>query len=550
MSSTFDFIIVGGGTAGVVIASRLRQSLPSASIALIEAGPNAVDHPLVNDVSSPNLWFAMMPLGLVVDYSTIPQPHLDNREIMNVAGRFLSGSSGVNVGHWMRPSAADCELIAQKAGNEAFRFENMVKYFRRVENHFDTTADKEYYGFGGPVGTVGGRKYPLREKIQESARRLGHEVNPHASRGEQLGLVDLVQCYKPTSDSTSTRQHSARVYDLSGVDVRCDAPVARILFDDSKRAIGVELVSGEKLLARNEVVVSCGTQKTPQLLMLSGVGPADELAKFDVPVIVDAPAVGQNLMDHSAMLQVFKLKDEAKGYAQPFEGTNRTEYGLGLAADFNLFAHIPAEELKPHFIDDGRDADLDTYAAEKRCHFMIVPMYDTVFAPPPIFPTVSNDGKHICLISLHMMPLSRGTVSLRSSNIMDHPVCNPRFLSTNTDRFVMRRALRENLALVSTTPMAEEVEGEVAPLGFQALTVESSDEEIDARIRATSITISHPMGTCALGKVLGGDFKVKGVEGLRVCDASVFPVPVAAMPSCTIYAMAELCAEVIAGRYK
>jgi choline dehydrogenase-like flavoprotein len=114
----------------------------------------------------------------------------------------------------------------------------------------------------------------------------------------------------------------------------------------------------------------------------------------------------------------------------------------------------------------------------------------------------------------------------------------------------MRRALRENLTLVSTTPMAEEVEGEVAPLGFQALTVESSDEEIDARIRATSITISHPMGTCALGQVLDGDFKVKGVEMLRVCDASVFPVPVAAMPSCTIYAMAELCAEVIAGKYK
>jgi choline dehydrogenase-like flavoprotein len=317
MTSTFDFIIVGGGTAGVVIASRLKSYLPDSSIALIEAGPNAVDHPMVNDVSSAAAWLPMMFQGLVVDYSTVPQPHLNNREIMNVAGRFLSGSSGVNVGHWMRPSTVDCELIAARAGNDAFRFENMVKYFRRVETHFDDSADKEYYGFDGPIGTVGGRKYPLREKFQASAEMLGHKLNPNASRGEQLGLVDLVQCFKSTSDSTSTRQHSAHVYDLGGVDVRCDAPVARVLFDDAKRAVGLELVSGEKLLARKEVVVSCGAQRTPQLLMLSGVGPSQELAKFDIPVVLDAPAVGQNLFDHSAMLQIFKLKDAAKGYAQP-----------------------------------------------------------------------------------------------------------------------------------------------------------------------------------------------------------------------------------------
>jgi choline dehydrogenase-like flavoprotein len=147
-----------------------------------------------------------------------------------------------------------------------------------------------------------------------------------------------------------------------------------------------------------------------------------------------------------------------------------------------------------------------------------------------------------------MMPLSRGTVTLKSKDPLENPVCDPRFFSTHTDRFIMRRAIREGLLLAATSPLGEEIEGEVAPLGSATLTKDSLDEEIDARVRAETMTISHPIGTCALGTVLDANFKVKGVEGLRVCDASVFPEPIAVMPSCMIYAMAELCAKIIAGR--
>jgi choline dehydrogenase-like flavoprotein len=547
MASAYDYIIVGGGTAGVTIASRLKQYLPNSRIALLEAGPNAVDHPKVNTVSDGSEWLQLMAEGLTVDYSTIPQPYLDNREIMNPAGRLLSGSSGVNVGNWMRPSTVDCDLIAERVGSDKFTFKNLVEYFKRLEKHFDPDADPEHYGFEGGIHTMGGRKYPMRDILQTTAEKLGHRYNSNATKGDPIGLVDFVQNFKATTESTAVRQHSARVYDLSGVDILCDAPVARVLFDSDKRATGVELVSGEVLHASKEVIVSCGTQRTPQLLMLSGIGPASELKKHNISLVLEAPAVGQNLFDHSGIFSFYKLKDGSKGYARPFTSTNKPEYGQGPPVDFTLFGHIPKDELRPHLIADGED-DTSAIVRERRCHYMSLTFYDARFAPPPLYPSIKEDNAHIGIAALHMLPLSRGTVTLKSASPADNPVCDPKFFSTETDRFILRRAVRENLKIVSTAPFADEIDTEIAPLGFPVLTKDSSDDEIDKRTRAMTMTVSHPMGTCALGTVLDGEFRVKGATGLRVCDASVFPEPVAAMPSCLIYALAEMCAEMVVGK--
>lgn len=547
MTSTYDYIIVGGGLAGVTIASRLKQYLPDSRIALLEAGPDAVEYPKVNNVSDGTEFLQLMAEGLTVDYSTTPQAHLDNRQIMNPAGRLLSGGSGVNVGNWMRPSTADCDLLATRAGNEKFMYKNLVKYFKRIEKHFDPAADPEIYGFDGGIHTIGGRKYPLRDIVQTSMEKLGHKYNPNATKGDPVGLTDFVQNFKATSDSTAVRQHSARVYSLTGVDVLCDTPAARILFDDSMRATSVQLVSGKVLHASNKIIISCGTQRTPQLLMLSGIGPASELSKHNIPLLLDAPAVGQNLFDHNAMFIFHKLKDPTKGYARPFKGTNKPEYGQGLPMDFTLFGRITRDELLPYLLADGED-ESSVILNDKRCHFMSLVFYDARYAPPPLYPSIREDNAHIGLAAFHMLPLSRGSVSLKSASPSDDPVCDPKFLSTHTDRFIMRRTVRENLKIASTPPFADVIDTEVAPLGFPVLTQESSDEDVDKRIRAMTATVSHPMGTCALGTVLDGEFRVKGVQGLRVCDASMFPEPVAAMPSCLIYALAEVCAEMVAGK--
>jgi choline dehydrogenase-like flavoprotein len=311
----------------------------------------------------------------------------------------------------------------------------------------------------------------------------------------------------------------------------------------------VQLISGETLHATKEVIVSCGTQKTPQLLMLSGIGPASELAAQSIPLFVDAPAVGQNLFDHSAVMQFFKLKNASNGFARPWKDTVRPEYAQGLAVDFSLFGHIPPSSFLPSLRADSQYLSPSPMTTDERTHFMSLMFYDALFAPPPLYPSISHKGgEYIGMAAMHMFPLSRGTVSLASNNPSDNPVINPNFIGTETDRFILRHAIRENLNILATSPLAEEIDGEVAPLNSKALNKNSSDEEIDQRVKATMGTVCHPMGTCALGTILESDFRVKGVRGLRVCDASVFPEPVAAMPSCAVYAFGEMCADMVAER--
>ncbi|KAL1612620.1 hypothetical protein SLS60_000849 [Paraconiothyrium brasiliense] len=554
----FDYIIVGGGTAGIPIASRLSSYLPDKKVLLLEAGPNAIMHP---KVTVPSKIFDLIGEGLLIDYSTTPQKHCNDRQILNLAGRMLSGSSGGNVGVWMRASSTDYDLIAERAGHARFRFKNMVKYFKKAEKWYDEKADVEFHGFEGPLHTVGGRKYPLRPYIQEAANKIGFKYNPNATKGDTTGLVDLVQCFRKTSDSSSERQHSARVYDLSKVDVRCESPVAKVLIDGKRMsATGVELFTGERLFARKEIIVACGAQRSPQLLMLSGIGPREELKKHDIEVHIDAPLVGKNLFDHACVTQYYKLKDPTKGFALPFDGTMRPEYGQGFPWEFNLFSHISPSALAPVLAaDKGRvlssgDGEQHPHLRDKRCHFMLLPFYFPILADLSAYSPeiVVGDGKHIAITALNLLPLSRGTVTLRSSNPSDQPVCDPEFMSTESDRFILRTAIRMTLTLVSTPPFADVLDGETPPVDsrYPALTTESSDQEIDERVKEYMQTIAHPMGTCALGDVLDSEFRVQGMKGgnLRVCDASVFPEPLAGMPSCTIYAFAEMCADLIAGR--
>lgn len=535
----------------MVIASRLSEYFPTSSIALVEAGPNLVNDP---DVIDPQGFSKLLEAGRIPDYSTTPQAHLNNRKISNLAGRFLSGSSGINVGVWLRASSTDFRIVAEKAGHKRFEFENLLPYFKRTETFWDENADPKYHGFNDAVHTVGGRKYPLREDVERSYERLGYKYNPDCMAGDPTGLCELTQSYIATSPSTSDRQHSGRTYDLSKVHPIRESPVARVLFDSSKRAMGVELVDGKGLVAREEVIVSCGTQKTPQLLMLSGIGPASELAVQGIPLIVNAPQVGQNLVDHSCIILYYKLKHPEKGLCFPFEGAMKPEYEQGLLWDWHVFGNILPSELSPLLKKHGEPGLADSahpHLQSRRCHFMTIPHYLPVLGTPEYNPELyAMDGKHMAMTALHLLPISRGTITLKSANPKDEPVIDPKFMSTCTDRFILRHAVREVLKVTETPPFSQHLVGELPPADpkFPALTMKSSDEEIDARIRRFAQTIFHPMGTCALGSVLDDDFRVKGVSGLRVCDASVFPEPVGGMPQATVYAFGELCADLVARR--
>ncbi|KAF2261792.1 alcohol oxidase [Lojkania enalia] len=550
-TQSFSFIVVGGGLSGVTIASRLSQYFLSSTVALLELGSNRIDDPKVTDTQNMGIIFDP---EFTVDYCTTPQKHCNNRRLLNMAGRTLSGSSGVNVGVWLRAPKSDYDLIAKRAGNTRFEFENMLPYFKRIQTYWNKEGDPNYHGFEGPIHTVGGREYPLREHVKKSAEGLGHQFNPDNMTGDPTGLSSLTQCFKETSPSTSTRQHAGKVYDLSKVHVQTDSRVARVLFDDVKRAIGVELASGEKIFARQEVIICCGAQKTPQLLMLSGVGPSDELRKHGIKEIADAPGVGDQLFDHLRLGQYFKLKHPEKGLAFPFQGNMKSEYGQGMPLDWWIYGNIPPSEIEGYLKADNLEGAKDKthpHLQEKRCHYMSAAFYAPMLANPEYYPDINPlDGEHISTLSINLLPTSFGTVRLRSADPNDEPLVDPRFLSTQTDRFILRRAVRESLRLIETEPLASEIAGETPPADprYPALTSRSSDEDIDERIAVLSETMAHPMGTCALGSVLDSEFKVRGVQGLRVCDASIFPGIMGTMPSQSIYAFAEMCADLVAGR--
>ncbi|KAF2494733.1 alcohol oxidase [Lophium mytilinum] len=539
--TTFDFVVVGGGTAGVVVASRLSQKF---SVALVEAGPNDILNPHITD---PKSFLMLIGDGILMDYSSVPQSHCDNRNMTQFAGRAVSGSSAANMGVWTRASKTDYEVIAEKAGHRRFTFEGLLPYFKRTEHFWDTAADPKYHGFDGPIHTTAGRKYPMRNILQQSFSARGVETNPEPSDGDPTGLSAVCQNFRITSSSDSTRQHSARVYDLSRVHVLASTFVRKVMFQEG-RATGVELLDGNQLLARREVIISCGAYKTPQLLMLSGIGPLLELSKHFIPQVVDSPEVGRNLFDHNSLVQYYQLRRPEKGFALPFTGTAKPEYGQGAPSDFIAFQALPTPDLKAALAaDDPTIDDLHPHLRPKRCHHISMVFYNPLIAPPDYSSHLGGplDGTHIALISLLLLPTSRGSITLPSTDPTAHPIIDPNYLSTSADRYSLRTAVRRNLQLAETEPLASELVAETPPDGFPALTSRSSDEEIDARISKFCGTIYHAQGTAALGTVLDAEFRVKGVKGLRVCDASVLPEAVGAMPQATIYALAELAAELI-----
>jgi choline dehydrogenase-like flavoprotein len=218
--NTFDYVIVGGGTAGVTFASRLRKLLPLHSIAILESVPDATYHAHVTD---PNALPLLATDGLRVNYETVPQAHCDNRSIPSSAGRMLSGSSGANFGVWNRASTEDYQLIAERAGSEQFTFENLLPYFKKVETYWDKNASREYHGFEGAIHTVGGRTYPMSKLWKEASINAGHKENSEPHSGNPLGISTVVQNFRATSESSSERQHASRVHDLLNVTVICSA---------------------------------------------------------------------------------------------------------------------------------------------------------------------------------------------------------------------------------------------------------------------------------------------------------------------------------------
>ncbi|KAL8679069.1 MAG: hypothetical protein Q9186_004609 [Xanthomendoza sp. 1 TL-2023] len=545
--TAFDFIVVGGGTAGCALASRLHALIPDTSIALIERGPDERSHPyVVNPQAAPLL----AQTDLVVDYKTTPQPQFDNRQVTNFAGRLLSGSSAANYGAWIRAPAADYDLWAEQAGHSRWSYKRLLPYMRRTEHHFDSDGDREQHGFDGPIHTTSGRAYPLRDTIHDAFIQNGFHENADLNAGSLHGFAPWVENWNDGS-----RQHSAKVFDLSGIHLITKIGVSRIILNEHQAATGVELLDGRSLTASREVIVSCGAHKTPQLLMLSGIGPEDELKKHGIPQRVGSPTVGRNHFDHLSLHQAWKLRYPERGLAMGSPAFNDPEYAKGFPVEWIGTYPVPEQILAAASQQDA--ISLNSSSSPKPPPGFIFNRASigllVAYAPLNLGGAydIPLDGSHISSGALLYQPTSRGRITLASGDPADEPIVDPQYYTTSIDNELLRSGVRRVAELMQTPAAKEMVDGETPPKGLPVLGSDASDEDIDARIKGYSEVWHHSAGTAAMGKdiqssVVDAELQVHGVKGLRVVDASVFPSPISATPQATVYAIAEVAAELIA----
>ncbi|KAG9253454.1 uncharacterized protein F5Z01DRAFT_139731 [Emericellopsis atlantica] len=546
-SSVYDFAIVGGGLSGCVLASRLHEYDPEAKILLLEAGGETRDRPEVREPQVLNL-------GGDLDwaYESEPVSHLGGRTVTLNAGKGLGGSSAINSCGWQRGAAADYDEWAALVGDERYSYKGQLPYFRKSERSFDD-VNPEHHGKDGNIHVktsgAANRIYPLSKQNAAAWEELGVTGVPNLDQnaGQNLGRAYLCEARRE-----GKRQWAADAYALEGVEVRLNTLVAKIVLDNSDsvvRATGVELADGTSIAAK-EVIVSAGAFRSPQLLLLSGVGLAEDLKQVGIEPVVDLPEVGQGLMDHMLFFQHWRVKDPLAGYTMgsPNELWAQPQYAQGMPFDWIVNTGVPEDELKAAIKkDEGSEPDSTTHSLLKTPRTFLE--YIVAYVKLP-FPGTTMDAEHITTGVVSFLPTSRGSVSLRSSNPQEQPKIDMNYLSTEVDRFVYRQGLRNITKFMLGTQFSEYVSGETVPdiLPAEPATLEDSDEKLDQRLAMASGTTWHACGSCAMGKVVDTAFRVHGVEGLRVVDASVFPVPLSAHIQAPLYALTEQAAAMIAGK--
>ena len=445
----------------------------------------------------------------------------------------VSGSSAVNYGAWTRGHAADFDNWSKEVGDPRWSYSGLLPYFKSSECWHNHKDDATQHGFSGPIHTSsGGRGYPLREPVKEALLSTGLDFNTDMNSGDPNGVAQLVENWHNAS-----RQHAAICYDLKGVHVMTNTVVERVRVEDGQ-AIGVELSDGQILTASNEVILSCGALRTPQLLILSGIGPKSELSKFDIKQVVELP-VGQNLQDHGSINIVWKLKNPDNGYAFGSPAFNKPEYATGNPMAWFGTAAVPDEDLQK-----AASADGTTFKPGPRTDYEVTVMYAvTAAAPVEMAPM---DGTHITAGVLCLSTTSRGLITLASSKATDNPIVDPRYFTTEHDRVVIRAGMRRVLWAMESAVMKDVIEGETPPPGMPRISSASSDAELDQRINAMSWSWFHASGTASMGKVVDSQCRVYGVKGLRVVDTSIIPLSLTAHLQAPMYAIAESAADLIA----
>ncbi len=530
----FDFIIVGAGSAGCVLASRLSED-PRCTVLLLEAGGFEHRH-----------WRMKMPLAwrdtfrdpqLSWGYSSEPEIYADARSIAVPRGKVLGGSSSVNGMMYSRGHPADYDSW-RSLGLTGWSYPEVLPYFRRSERNW--RGDSRYHGASGPL-TVARHvtDEAIYPRLIATAEKLGyaHLDDFHGARVEGFSAPDF-NVHRGRRASTAAR-YLRPAMSRSNLVTQVDALAHRILFE-GQRAVGIEYEHGgvlKRARAEREVILAAGVFNSPQLLLLSGIGPARELEAAGIAPLADLAGVGKNLQDHQSIGAVFAARGPIT-----FESRLRLDRLLLAVLRWQILGTGPVADL-PVAAQGFLRLRPGTRGADAQ--FLVSPVSMLARA---WFPGWRKGAGHVfSTANVLLHPDSRGEVTLRSSNPHDPPRIRLNLLQAPADRETLRDMLEFVRRFFATPPASELVSRELLPGPAVA-----SDAELDAHIRRSVATAMHPTSTCAMGTdeqaVLDAELRVRGFERLRVVDASVMPRIVGGNTNAPVIMIAEKASDLILGR--
>ncbi|KAK0745015.1 hypothetical protein B0T21DRAFT_326033 [Apiosordaria backusii] len=583
ISATFDYVIVGGGTAGLALANRLSED-PNISVAVVEAGSfYQITNPVLGRTPVGDVLFVgsdPSDTNPLVDWNfvTEPQAGANGRRIHYARGKCLGGSSARNFMIYQRGTVQSYQKWAEAVGDESYTWEALQPHFKRSVTFTPPRSDLRFanataeFNLDAFSTTAGG---PLQVSYANYANSFSTWMEPALNEigigptqdfnsGSLMGAQYCASTIRPESQTRDSSQTSF-LREASGrrnLKVYMTTLAKKILFDDKKRATGVVVESRPfglfqyTLKARREVIVSAGAFQSPQLLMVSGIGPRDELAKHKIPIIADRPGVGQGMQDHVffgpswrvkietvtriANDPLFVLSEFAGAYTLKKQGplTNPV-------CDFLGWEKVPRELLST---ESSRILDGQFPPDWPEVEYLTAPGYVGDFSN--LVTTQPKDGfMYATILGGLVAPMSRGTVTLKSDDTKDLPLIDPKFITDPTD-VAVAVALYKRLRQAFATKAMSEVLADTKEY-FPGPEVKT-DAQILEVIRSTVQTIWHASCTCRMGKrddewaVVDKEAKVIGVEGLRVVDASSFALLPPGHPQSTVYVLAEkIAAEIL-----